>query len=204
MTTQPIAATEAGARYYATFGFRHLPGALALERDELVRAFDQVLEQETAEGEVVPGIVERSDALGRILLAAGTCGAIARALLDSEPTYLGSEGVVAEDGRPWSRGRAGGPSAAVELVVVLDASADLRVIPGTHRPGGDWREFERDLADPAAALGLAPEEVPAVAVETEPGDVVALHPELLRATFRGRSARRELLLAFGLTSSSAR
>jgi hypothetical protein len=73
----------------------------------------------------------------------------------------------------------------------------LRVIPGSHRlpadPGSGARTFGDDArlaADAADQWGLGEREVPSVALEVDPGDVIAFNQNLVHASFGGGRRRR--------------
>jgi len=67
----------------------------------------------------------------------------------------------------------------------------LRVIPGSHRQGEEYSEtLEADARNSEEAWGLKGSEVPAVALETEPGDIVVFQHNLKHAAFGGSERRR--------------
>ena len=91
----------------------------------------------------------------------------------------------------------------VKLAIYLDPLTKddgcLRVIPGTHR--------ERD-PDPYAGLrkggpnadprpfGVRPDEIPAVALETEPGDVLVFTERVIHGAFGGGVGRHQICVSF--------
>jgi hypothetical protein len=101
-------------------------------------------------------------------------------------------------------------------------SGCLRVIPGSHRspfhdqlrplnywrkvqvagegriPQSDVEEFAREfnITEDAPLFGVEPHEVPAVALESQPGDVVFFNCYLYHASFGGRTGRRMFTMTF--------
>ena len=103
-----------------------------------------------------------------------------------------------EDGdhQPWDY-------AAIKVVFYFDPvradSGCLRVIPGSQRQEfGDHLEFMWRLGAPRRPrpFGLAPEEVPSAALESDPGDLVFFSMGMAHASFGGGAGRRMLALSF--------
>ncbi len=120
----------------------------------------------------------------------------------------------------------------VKAVFNLDpvdrASGCLRVIPGSHRspfhdqlrplnywrkvqvagegriPWSDVEEFASEFAiredDPL--FGVEPDQVPAVALESQPGDVVFFNCYLYHASFGGRTGRRMFSMTFAVNPTT--
>jgi hypothetical protein len=72
----------------------------------------------------------------------------------------------------------GGVTLWADLEPRTAGTGALRLIPGSHLPGFERQLCEYSAAEPAAS-GFGDWEWPHVAVETEPGDVVAFHAHLL-------------------------
>jgi hypothetical protein len=67
----------------------------------------------------------------------------------------------------------------------------LRVIPGSHKPGSGFADaVERDIGQSKARWGWEGREVPAVVLETRPGDVLVFNHNTKHASFGGGKARR--------------
>jgi ectoine hydroxylase-related dioxygenase (phytanoyl-CoA dioxygenase family) len=80
---------------------------------------------------------------------------------------------------------------ALYLDPVRRDSGALRVIPGSHQWGdgfADGLHTAIHQKPPEATFGVAPEDVPAVALESQPGDVVVMHQTCKHASFGGNSA----------------
>ncbi len=91
----------------------------------------------------------------------------------------------------------------IKIVFYLDRltkdSGALRVIPGTHIPTepDHLAELRPRNDDPDfRPFGLHPHDVPAVALETEPGDVVIFTEDTLHGAFGGHAMRRHMAVSF--------
>src|SRR5262249_40892709 len=88
---------------------------------------------------------------------------------------------------------------ALYLDPVGPESGCLRVIPGTHRlqagsTDGGWAA--RRAPEARGLWGIGPREVPAAALVTQPGDLVAFNHNLMHASFGGSRRRRMFTLNF--------
>jgi hypothetical protein len=121
--------------------------------------------------------------------------------------WAGSEGnVTVKALHRWHADRPGDTQLAfqrVKVMIYLDKvtgdSGSLRVIPGSHRaPFHSDLRFLNDLQSDADArpFGVEPQELPGVALESSPGDVVFFNQCLYHAVFNGWVGRRYLALKF--------
>jgi ectoine hydroxylase-related dioxygenase (phytanoyl-CoA dioxygenase family) len=80
---------------------------------------------------------------------------------------------------------------AFYLDPVTATSGALRVIPGTHRHGDRFAEgVQAALMDKSGTLSLRGDQVPAVALESNPGDVVVFNQALKHSSWGGGNRRR--------------
>lgn len=86
----------------------------------------------------------------------------------------------------------------VKFCLYLDrlttSSGALRVLPGSHR-NPLWQESGL-VGDTTRRFGVAPQDMPAAAIETRPGDVVAFRHALWHASFHGADFRRMVEINF--------
>jgi hypothetical protein len=179
--------------YFRTFGFVVLrrffePGPLAAEidrvlRDGLVPSSDPLVGGEirfryapmmTAETPASLALLDRLEP-------------IAAALLGGPVLPTRAKGVRYSGNTPWHVDSTS-PIASVGFAAYLEPlGADngaLRVLPGSHRP---------ELGDAIRALGAggrAAAELPAHAITTEPGDVIAFDEHLFHASSGGGNRRQ--------------
>ena len=123
-------------------------------------------------------------------------------LLGEDYNYLGSDGnfYVGSTGwhsdTDWSGKMRGKPprtfyKMALYLDPVSAASGALRVIPGSHRYGDSFAEdLQKALQKPQDTLGLTGDHVPAIALESNPGDVVIFNQTTKHSSWGGSSRRR--------------
>jgi len=74
----------------------------------------------------------------------------------------------------------------------------LRVIPGSHVPAQPdlYAPLRRGSAGPDRVFGMAQSEIPSVALECEPGDIIAFTEDTLHASFGGRPGRHQHAVSF--------
>ena len=153
-------------------------------------------------------------------------GGIASSVLGDDCNFIGSDGqhFVGDtswhsdrcdegwgpDGRDeaWFPGRRGGkPHPSLKISFYLDPltrdTGCLRVIPGSHNPGDQFAESvhkgsasspTRDRSE--ELWGIGGSEVPALALEVEPGDMLMFNQRIKHASFGGSTRRRGFMYAF--------
>ena len=90
----------------------------------------------------------------------------------------------------------------VKIALYLDkltpSTGGLRIIPGSHRPEfGGLLEEVQEPGDPDRLLfGLPQRDLPCVAVESEPGDLVVFTEDVHHASFGGRPGRQQHGISF--------
>jgi ectoine hydroxylase-related dioxygenase (phytanoyl-CoA dioxygenase family) len=91
----------------------------------------------------------------------------------------------------------GNGARTVKIAFYLDPvrreTGALRVIPGSHRLELDRWEG-RSASDAPNLWGIAEEQVPSVALESDPGDMVVFDQRLMHAAFGGGRRRRMFTL----------
>ena len=180
--------------HFATFGF--LVRRQLFTADEVTRirrAFDRTLANsrmgEAFSGErrqLVLGFVEHEPDLLRLLDDERVFSTL-EGLLGPGFTWLGSDGNLYVGDTGWHTD-AKLPNydtlkAAFYLEPVGLDTGCLRVIPGSHRLP------LHDTVKPVTQFGVAPEEIPAVPLESEPGDVVFFNRSIWHASFGGKAGR---------------
>jgi hypothetical protein len=198
-----------------TFGYLVFPGLLCDRIDRILEEFEAVFAAHggghhgrphdgTARSCIVP-FLDRSEYLSSLLDDPRIDG-IFTSLLGEDYNYLGSDGnfYVGDTGwhsdTDWSgRMRGKPPRVFYKMAFYLDPvtrdSGALRVIPGSHRYGDYYAEaLQETVRRPEEALGVHGSEVPAVALETRPGDVVVFNQNLKHGSWGGGQRRRMFTL----------
>lgn len=123
-------------------------------------------------------------------------------LLGDDYNYLGSDGnfYVGDTGwhsdTDWSgKMRGKPPRVFYKLAFYLDpvtaTSGALRVIPGSHRYGDRFAEdLQATLRNSQEMFGLSGNQVPAIALESVPGDVVVFNQNTKHSAWGGSNRRR--------------
>ena len=69
----------------------------------------------------------------------------------------------------------------------------LRVVPGSHL-FGEWRDHLEKARLSDRVFGISGRDMPCVAIEIQPGDVVVVNHNVFHASFGGGSSRRHFCL----------
>ena len=201
--------TEQQRRFFTSFGFLHLRGQLADEIGWITEEFEQVWRDGVrsgydGKGELIQAIVPFVDHSERLctLVDHPRLEPALECLLGKDYNYLSS------DGRPYSGDTGwhpdGGwsePQLFLKVAFYLDpltrTSGALRVIPGSHRVGDRFSADSRAANDSVNTYGVPMSEIPSVALETQPGDVVIFNHNTMHSSFGGGNRRRMFTMNLG-------
>ena len=184
---------------FATFGFLALPGLLKDVIGEIIEAFEQVWPRcnRTHEGKERSMIVPFIDQHARLcaLLDDPRIEGLVGGLLGDDFNYLGSDGNYYVGDTAWHSDRWTRELSWVKVAFYLDPvgreTGCLRVIPGSHRLDEPYAiQLHTEIGNSAETWGVEGSQVPALALECEPGDVVVFDHNLKHASFGGGSRRR--------------
>lgn len=204
MADHPL--SEKQLRRFDTFGFLAFPGLMADARDEIIDAFEAIWAEqggghngadhdEQQRSCIVPFIDQHPRLCA--LLDDGRIHGLLCSLLGDDFNYTGSDGNYYAGDTAWhSDGWTRGDGRRfVKVVFYLDDltrdTGCLRVIPGSHRTGEGFAEdVQAHIRDIPEAFGGDGAGLPALALETGPGDVVVFNHNLKHAAFGGSTRRR--------------
>ena len=192
-----------------TFGFLHFPGLIEDRIEAVIDAFETVWASHggghdgrphdgTARSCIVP-FAGQSEYLSSLLDDPRIDG-ILGSLLGDDYVYLGSDGNYYVGDTGWhSDGGWPRPIVYYKIAFYLDRltrdSGAIRVIPGSHRYGEGYAEaLQAGVRESEEAWGVSGDQVPAVAVETAPGDVVVFHQGTKHSAWGGGDRRRMFTL----------
>ena len=195
--------------FMETFGFLHFPGLLEDRIEAVIEAFEGVWAGQggghdgrphdgTARSCIVP-FAGQSEYLSSLLDDPRIDG-ILGSLLGDDYVYLGSDGNYYVGDTGWhSDGGWPRPIVYYKIAFYLDRltrdSGAIRVIPGSHRYGEGYAEaLQAGVRESEESWGVAGDQVPAVAVETAPGDVVVFHQGTKHSAWGGGDRRRMFTL----------
>ena len=203
--------TEQQLRFFETFGYLALRGLFRDEVDALNDAFRDVW---TANGGGLDGAADDLDERLTIvvpfvdqhpylcsLIDDPRIDGVASALLGDDYNYETSDGnFYVGDTRWHSDGFARTKYRFLKFAFYLDPvtaeSGCLRVIPGSHHRKDRYALALHEAMsssrtdDTENQLGLTGPEVPAVALETRPGDLIMFNQDLKHASYGGGTRRR--------------
>ncbi|MBI4531869.1 MAG: phytanoyl-CoA dioxygenase family protein [Candidatus Latescibacteria bacterium] len=194
-----------------TFGYLVFPGLLSDTIDRIIEEFEAVFAVHggghdgkphygTARSCIVP-FIDQSEYLSALIDDPRIDG-IFSSLLGDDYNYVGSDGnfYVGDTGwhsdTDWSgKMRGKPPRIFYKLALYLDPltrnTGALRVIPGSHRYGDSYAEaLQNTLRTSQENLGIHGAEVPAIAFETNPGDVAVFNQNTKHSAWCGSKRRR--------------
>lgn len=190
--------------HFRTFGYLAFPGLLKDRIDEIIHEFESIFARRGGghagrphEGKQRSCIVPFPDQSAVLagLLDDPRIHGIATALLGDDFNYMPSDGNYYTGDTNWHSDGWHPERRHIKLAFYLDPltrdTGCLRVIPGSHRVGDTFAELlQEQLYRLPASLGLQGHEVPAVALETTPGDLLVFNHNIKHAAFGGSGWRR--------------
>lgn len=198
--------TDQQVDYFRTFGFLKFPGLLADQIDDIADAFESIWGERggghngkphdgKARSCIVP-FIDQSERLCRLLDHPAIEG-IASSLLGDDFNYTGSDGNYYVGDTNWHSDGWRPPTdyLYIKMALYLDPltkdTGCLRVIPGSHHQG-DWFSdtLQAKIRRPQESWGLLGQDVPAIALETNPGDLLVFDHNTKHASFGGNTHRR--------------
>jgi len=195
--------SAAQLRFFEVFGFLRLPGLLRDIMPAIDRAFETLWTQHGGghqgmahagtQRSCIPCFIEHSEELSSLLEDPRIHGA-ACSLLGENFNYMGSDGNLYVGDTHWHRDGGHRGISHIKILVYLDpltrAQGALRVIPGTHRIDDRYAQESGEAAMHPETVGMRGAELPDIALEVVPGDVLIFNHNLLHASFGGGTRRR--------------
>jgi Phytanoyl-CoA dioxygenase (PhyH) len=190
--------------FFETFGYLAFPGLLRDRVDEITRDFAAVW---AAHGgghhgkphdgrarSCIAQFVDQSEGLSTLLDDPRILG-IATSLLGEDFNYMGSDGNLYAGDTGWHSDGRHTQGLHIKIAFYLDPlsreTGCLRVIPGSHLPGDRYTEaLQQQIGRSRELWGIEGRDLPAVALETQPGDLVCFNHNTKHAAFGGGGRRR--------------
>ncbi|SEO75601.1 phytanoyl-CoA dioxygenase family protein [Paenibacillus sp. OV219] len=194
--------TKEQLAFFDTFGFIKLSGLLKADITWITEEFEAVFPmlEEKHDGSKRTMIVPFADQREKLcsLIDDARIAGIAKSLLGDDFNYMGSDGNYYTGDTGWHRDGENRARRHVKIALYLDtldgSSGALRVIPGSHRLDDQFGVDVKRVSGSQAALGVAGPDVPSVALDVVPGDVLVFDHNLFHASFGGSSHRRMFTL----------
>ena len=191
--------------FYRTFGFLRFPGLFAAEIDAITAAYERIF---AASGRVhdhgqalylIP-FADRCEYLSALIDDPRIAGPVA-SILGSDYNYATSDGNYYVGDTMWhSDQHLDTPFHSVKVGFYLDPltrdSGCLRLIPGSFRHGDAFADALHAVVPISAenrsreVWGIHGSEVPAVAIESQPGDMVLFNHKTKHSAWGGGTLRR--------------
>ena len=191
--------------FMETFGYLNFPGLLGDCIDKIIEAFEEVWSKRGGghDGKPHDGIarscivpfINQSEYLSALLDDPRIDG-IFSSLLGDDFQYMGSDGNYYVGNTGWhSDGGWPRPIIYYKMALYLDPltreTGSLRVVPGSHRYGeGYAEEIQDQIRESEKHWGIGGGEVPAIALETNPGDVAVFNQGTKHSAWGGSDRRR--------------
>ena len=196
--------TQQQKTFFDTFGFLSFPGLLKDDITAVIGAFESVWSQRGGghggkphDGKARSCIVPFIDQHERLcaLLDDPRILAIGNSLLGDDFNYMGSDGNYYVGDTAWHSDGWQTVEKHLKIAFYLDPltrdSGCLRVIPGSHRVGDTFAEgLQQQIGRSQDNWNKHGRDVPALALETTPGDVVVFNHNTKHAAFNGSTHRR--------------
>jgi ectoine hydroxylase-related dioxygenase (phytanoyl-CoA dioxygenase family) len=194
--------TQEQINFFETFGYLVLPGFLADDIDWITAEFEavfqdrQIVHDGTKRSTVVPFIDQR-ERLCTLLDHPKLVGLIS-SLLGDDFNYVGGDGNFYSGDTSWHSDGFHHVGKFLKVALYLDPvgrdSGCLRVIPGSHRIDLYDTWAARQARQAQELWSIHQSQVPSIALESQPGDVVAFNHNLMHASFGGSTRRRMFTL----------
>ena len=200
----PFKLTDEQLNFFQTFGYLSFPGLVADRIDEIESEFEAVWaahggghHSKPHDGKARSYIVPFIDQSARLcsLLDDPRIHGVATSLLGDDFNYMGSDGDYYVGDTGWHSDGWQTSFLHIKIALYLDPltrdTGSLRVIPGSHRPGDTYANALAEKVGKSQELWrIHGQDVPAVAFETTPGDVVCFNHNTKHAAFGGSTRRR--------------
>ena len=208
--------TEQQVNYFDTFGFLAFPGLFADEAGRISDAFESIWAMHGGGHDGRPHDHQRRSALAEFidqeeflssLIDDPRIDDVAASLLGDDYNYTGSDGNYYVGDTQWHSDRyVPRKYMSFKMAFYLDPvtqdSGCLRVIPGSHKLGDAYADSLQPVAqqprlEQAPAMwGISPDQMPAVPLNTQPGDLIMFNHRTKHASFGGSTSRRMFTLNF--------
>jgi Phytanoyl-CoA dioxygenase (PhyH) len=193
------------------FGYLVFPGLLDDRIDRIIEEFERTFalhggghngkpHDGTARSCILP-FIDQTEYLASLIDDPRVDG-IFTSLLGADYNYLGSDGNFYVGDTNWhsdtdwsGKMRGKPPRVFYKMALYLDAvmatSGALRVIPGSQRYGDRFAEdLQNMLRNSSEKLGITGDQIPAISLDSNPGDVVVFNQNTKHSSWGGSSQRR--------------
>lgn len=217
--------SEQQVAFFRAFGYLRFPGLFAAEIEAISAAFAEIFDASDSPRvdmtgirihgyqprTMIPGFVDRHPSLARLRDDPRILG-IVIPLVGDDAEYKESDGNVFSCDTEWHCDTYGATMAEqhVKISFYLDRvradSGAPRVIPGTNHWESDYARtlrsgFRNNVGDVGNVYGVEAGEIPAVVLDSDPGDVLLWDYRTIHASYGGGPRRRLFTMNFGRPGS---
>lgn len=186
--------------FFDTFGYLVLPDLLTQDVPWIVQGFEELFAQRPEKHDGTRRTIAGTDSSERLcaLLDHPKVVGVAASLMGDDFNYLGGDANYYVGDTGWHSDGWHDVGLFVKMAFYLDPvtrdTGCLRVVPGSHWVGNPWLDALRRVGQAEQHFGIAGCDVPSVALESRPGDVVVFNHNLQHAAFGGGNQRRMFTL----------
>jgi hypothetical protein len=196
--------TDQQITFFKTFGFLRFPGLLDDRINEIIREFEAIFAarggghhgkpHEGKQRSCIVPFPDQSVVLSSLLDDPRIHG-IASSLLGDDFNYMPSDGNYYSGDTPWHSDGWHPQHLHIKIAFYLDPltkdTGCLRVIPGSHKDGDVFAKSVNDqIYSCEKTWGIHGRDVPCMALETTPGDILVFNHNTKHAAFGGSGWRR--------------
>ncbi|MCX6047424.1 MAG: phytanoyl-CoA dioxygenase family protein [Chloroflexi bacterium] len=196
--------TDAQLNFFKTFGYLSFPGMMADRLAEIDQEFEALWaanggghagkQHDGTARSCIAGFIDHSEKLSTLLDDPRITG-IATSLLGENFNYMGSDGNYYVGDTGWHSDGWHKEILHIKIAFYLDPltrdTGALRVIPGSHLIGDRYADgLQAQIRQSPALWNMKGSELPAIALETKPGDLVCFNHNTKHAAFGGSARRR--------------
>jgi ectoine hydroxylase-related dioxygenase (phytanoyl-CoA dioxygenase family) len=194
----PFAITPQQKTFFDTFGYLHMPGLFKDDIADITRAFEEVWTRRghVHKGDVRSAILPFVDQHERLreLFDDPRILAIGNGILGEDFNFMGSDGNFYVGDTRWHCDSYHEDYIFMKVAFYLDPidakSGALRIVPGSNATSPYRAKLGDRIVASEQEMGIKGIDVPAVSLDSQPGDVVAFHHNCLHASYGGSKARR--------------
>jgi len=196
--------TDQQLTQFKTFGYLAFPGLMKDRIDEIIREFEAIFvarggghagkPHEGKQRSCIVPFIDQSAVLSSLLDDPRIHG-IAAGLLGDDFNFMPSDGNYYSGETSWHSDGWHKETMHIKIAFYLDPltrdTGCLRVMPGSHKVGDAYAEaVNNEIPMCEEKWGLHGRDVPAVALETQPGDILVFNHNSKHAAFGGSGWRR--------------
>ena len=196
--------TDQQQTFFRTFGFLAFPGLLKDRIDEIIREFEAIFAtrggghagkpHEGKQRSCIVPFIDQSAVLSSLLDDPRIHG-IASGLLGDDFNFMPSDGNYYAGDTGWHSDGWNKDTLHIKIAFYLDPltrdTGCLRVIPGSHKDGDKYaKSVDEQVYKCQENWGLAGWDVPCMALESVPGDILVFNHNTKHAAFGGNGWRR--------------